>query len=169
MLKVLEKIDNQRPIHIITRSPNQYPNYKTNNEIKPINKYKGSVVIFDDMLGAKNSSQIDEFFTRGRHEDLDVYYISQSYFALPRQSIRNNSDILILFKQTVRDVQSMYYDIGAYDMKYDEFEEMCHKAWDEKYNYLCIDVTKNKNDGKYRIFNESKTTYIECICETEPF
>ena len=42
------------------------------------------------MLGAKNSSQIDEFFTRGRHEDLDVYYISQSYFALPRQSIRNN-------------------------------------------------------------------------------
>ena len=169
MLKVLEKIYNKRPIHIITRSPNQYPNYKTNNEIKPINKYKGSVVIFDDMLGAKNSSQIDEFFTRGRHEDLDVYYISQSYFALPRQSIRNNSDRLILFKQTLRDVQSMYYDIGAYDMKYDEFKEMCRKAWDEKYNYICIDMTKNKNEGKYRIFNESKTTYIDCIPETEPF
>ena len=92
MLKILEKIDNKRPIHIITRSPNQYPNYKTSTDIKPINKYKGSVVIFDDMLWAKNSSQIDEFFTRGRHEDLDVHYISQSYFALPRQSIRNNSD-----------------------------------------------------------------------------
>ena len=169
MLKVLEKIGNKRPIHIITRSPNQYPNYKTSNEIKPINKYKGSVVIFDDMLGAKNSSQKDEFFTRGRHEDLDFYYISQSYFAFPRQSIRNNSDILILFKQTLRDVQSMYYDIGAYDMKYDEFKELCHKAWDEKYNYLCIDVTKNKNEVKYRIFNESKTTYVECIPETEPF
>ena len=169
MLKILEKIGNKRPIHIITRSPNQYPNYKTSTDIKPINKYKGSVVIFDDMLGAKNSSQIDEFFTRGRHEDLDVYYISQSYFALPRQSVRNNSDRLILFKQTLRDVQSMYYDIGAYDMKYDEFKEMCHKAWDERYNYLCIDMTKNKNEGKYRIFNESKPTYIECICETNPF
>ena len=123
MLKKLEKIGNKRPIHIITRSPNQYPNYKTSTEIKPINKYKGSIVIFDDMLGAKNSFQIDEFFTRGRHEDLDVYYISQSYFALPRQSTRNNSDILILFKQTLRDVQSMYYDIGAYDMRYDEFKE----------------------------------------------
>ena len=160
MLKVLEKKDNKKPIHIITRSPNQYPNYETSNEIKPINKYKGSVVIFDDMLGAKNSFQIDEFFTRGRHENLDVYYISQSYFALPRQSIRNNSDRLILFKQTLRDVQSMYYDIGAYDMKYDEFKEMCHKAWDERFNYLCIDMTKNKNDGKYRIFNEWKTIYI---------
>ena len=169
LLKVLEKIGNKRPIHIITRSPNQYLNYKRNNEIKPINKYKGSVVIFDDLLGARNSSQIDEFSTRGRHEDLDVYYISQSYFALPRQSIRINSDILILFKQTLRDVQSMYYDIGAYDMKYDKFKEKCHKTWDEKYNYLCIDMTKNKNEGKYRFFNESKTTYIECICETEPF
>ena len=72
MLKTLEKISNQRPIHIITTSPDQNPNYKTSNEIKPINKYKGSVVIFVDMLGAKNSSQIDEFFTRGRHEVLDV-------------------------------------------------------------------------------------------------
>ena len=169
MLKVLEKRGNQRPIHIITRSLNQYPKYKTSNEIKPINIYKGSVVIFDDMLGAKNSSQIDEFFTRGRHENLDVYYISQSYFALPRQSNRNNSDRLILFKQTLRHVQSMYYDNGAYDMKYDEFKLMCHKAWDERFNYLYIDMTKNKNEGKDRIFNESKTTYFDCIPETEPF
>ena len=169
MLKILEKIGKKRPIQIITRSPNQYPNYKTSTDIKPINKYKGSVVIFDDMLGGRNSSQIDEYFTRSRHENLDVYYIIQSYFALPRQSIRNNSDILILFKQTLREVQSMYYDIGAYDMKYDEFKEMCHKAWDEKFNYLCIDMVKNKNGGKYRIFNESKTTYIDCIPETEPF
>ena len=56
------------------------------------------------MLGARNRSQIDQFFTRGRREHLDVYYISQSYFALPRQSNKTNSDIIILFKQTLRDV-----------------------------------------------------------------
>ena len=88
------------------------------------------------MLGAKKSSQIDEFFTRGRYEDLDVYYISQSYFASPRQSIGNNSERLILFKQTLRDVQSMCQDIGAFDMIYDEFKEMCRVAWGEKFNYL---------------------------------
>ena len=153
MLKIFEKIGNRRPIHIITRSPNQYPKYKTSTEIKPINKYKGSAVLFDDMLGAKNSSQIDEFFTRGRHEDLNVYYISQSFFALPRQSIRNNSDRLILFKQTLRDVQSMYHDIGAFDMIYDEFKERFRVAGSEKFNCLCIDMTKNKNEGKCRIFN----------------
>ena len=143
---MLEK-GNQRPIHIVTRSPNQYPNYIASNKIKPINKYKGSVVIFDDMLGARDSSQKNEFYTRSTHEDLIVFYVNQSYFALLRQSIRNNGDRLIVFKQTFRDVQSMYYDTGAYDMKYDESKEMCHKAWSERYNYLCIDETKKKMKG----------------------
>ena len=63
----------------------------------------------------------------------------------------------------------MYYDIAAYDKNYDEIKQMCHETWSEKFNYTCIDVTKNKNEGKYRIFNESQTTYFECIPESEPF
>ena len=86
------------------------------------------------MLGARNSSQMDDFYTRGRQEIICVFYVSQSYFGLPRQNIRNNSDRLILFKQTLRDVQSMYCDIGACYMKYDEFKELCHKAWSEKFD-----------------------------------
>ena len=52
----------------------------------------------------------------------------------------------------------MYYDIGAYVMKYDESKEMFRKAWKERCNYLCIDMTRNKFEGKFSIFNESKTT-----------
>ena len=121
------------------------------------------------MLGARNNSQMNDFYTRIRQGNLEVYYISRSYFALPRQSIRNNCDRLILFKQTLIDVESIYYDIGAYDIKNGEFRERCHEAWSEKFNYLCIVITKNKNEGKYRIFKENKNTYIECIYETEPF
>ena len=54
-------------------------------------------------------------------------------------------------------------------MKYDDFKEMCHKAGSERFNYLCIDMTKNRDNVKYRIFSESKFTYIECIPETNPF
>ena len=92
MLKILEKAGHKRPIHIITRSPNQYPKYKTSNEVKPMDKYKGSLVIFDDVLAARNSFNTDEFSTRGCQENLDVYYFGQSYFGLSRQSIRTNSD-----------------------------------------------------------------------------
>ena len=101
---------------MITRSPNQYPIYKTNAEIKPIEKYTVSVIFFDDMLGARNSSQIDDFYTRGRHEELDVNYISQSYFGLLRQSIRKNSDKITLFIQTLGDVQICFFLISELEM-----------------------------------------------------
>ena len=51
----------------------------------------------------------------------------------------------------------------------DEFKDMCRVAWSKKYNYLCFDKTQTRKEGKCRKFNESKTTYIECICESEPF
>ena len=63
----------------------------------------------------------------------------------------------------------MYQDIGAFEMNYDDFKEICRVSLGEKFNYLCIDLVRNKNDGTYRIFNESKNTYLECICETETF
>ena len=35
---MLEKKGNQRPIHELLRRNNQYPNFKTSHEIKPIGK-----------------------------------------------------------------------------------------------------------------------------------
>ena len=52
-------------------------------------------------------------------------------------------------------------------MIYDEVKEMCRAAWSEKFNYLCIDTTDIKCEGEYRILNENKNTFIECICETK--
>ena len=46
---------------------------------------------------------------------------------------------------------------------------MCRAAWSEKFNNLCIDTNKNKNEGKNRIFNESKNTYLEWLCGSEAF
>ena len=76
----------QEPIFIITKSLNQYPKIKaqTSDEIQPLNEYENSVVVFDDMLLSKQESNIDLFFTRGRHNNIDIYYISQSYFHLPK-------------------------------------------------------------------------------------
>ena len=107
MLEKLEKVGNKRPTKIITRSPNRYPNFKKSIDIKLLNKNEGSVVIFDDMLRSQNSSQTSDFYTRVRRENLHVSYISQRYFNFPRQTIRNNSDMIILFKQALKDVQSM--------------------------------------------------------------
>ena len=75
-----------------------------------------------------NQKRIDPIFTRGRHNDLDVYYLAQSYFDLPKRTIRNNSNIIILFQQTLKDVQHIYTDIAGFDMSYDEFKSLCREA-----------------------------------------
>ena len=61
----------------------------------------------------------------------------------------------------------MYKDVGGYDMRYDEFKEKCRTAWSGRFNYLYINMTKNKNECQYRIFNESKNKYTESIPESE--
>ena len=102
-------------------------------------------------------------------ENLDVYYISQSFFSLPRQSIRDKSDRILLFKQTLGDVECMYKDIGVYDKKNIELKKMCRKAWIENFNYLCFDMARNKKEGKNRICKENNNTYFGRIPESEPF
>ena len=86
MLKILSRMPD-RDICIITKSPpEQYTNSKIKikeigNEIKPLNEYEKGIVVFHDILGSSNSRFIDQFFIRGRHNNLDIYYLSQSCFA----------------------------------------------------------------------------------------
>ena len=65
----------QEPILIITKSLNQYRKTKaqTSDEIQPLKNYENSTVVFDDMLSSKQESNIGLFFTRGRHNNIDVH------------------------------------------------------------------------------------------------
>ena len=153
MLKILSRIPD-RDFYIITKSPpEQFTNSKIkikeiSDEIKPLNEYKNGIIVFDDVLGSSNDRFIDQFFIRGRHNNLDIYYLSQSYFDLPKRTIRNNSNKIILFNQTLKDIEHIYRDVAGYDMNYDEFKELCTKSWEEDYNYLCIDRSKKKRSRK---------------------
>ena len=174
MLKILSRISD-RDIYIITKSPpEQYTNSKIkikeiSDEIKPLNEYENGIIVFDDILGSSNSNFIDQFFIRGRHNNLDIYYLSQSYFDLPKRTIRINSNKIILFNQTLKDIEHIYRDVSGYDMSYDEFKELCRKSWEDDYNYLCIDRSKKRDRGRYCICNESRNTYLEATPQTKPF
>ena len=161
----------QEPIFIITKSLNQYPNIKaqTSDEIQPLNEYENSVVVFDDMLLSKQESNIDLFFTRGRHNNIDIYNISQSYFYLTKNTFRNISNIIILYKQTLRDILLLFHDIAGLDMNLDEWKQLCRKAWENDYDYLQIDRFAKLGNGRYTIRNCKKNKYIECTPETELF
>ena len=139
----------QEPIFIITKSLNQYPNIKaqTSDEIEPLEKYENSPVGFDDMLLSKQKSNIDLFFTRGRHNITDIFYISQSYFHLPKKTNRNNFNKFILFKQSLRDIILFFHEIAGLDMNLKEWKQLCCESWENDYDYLQIDRFAKKRRG----------------------
>ena len=79
--------------------------------------------------------------TSKKHNNLDIYYLSQSYFDLPKGTIRNNSNKIILFNQTLKDIEHIYRDVAGYDMNCDEFKYLCRKSWEEDYKYVYIDTS----------------------------
>ena len=172
----LIRLDNpEQKICIITRSPEQYNKIEIEDVSveedlgdKSIQDFQNCCVVFDDMLDS-NQKLIDPFFTRGRHNDLDVYYLSQSYFDLPKRTIRNNSNIIILFQQTLKDVEHIYRDIAGFDMSNDEFKSLCREAWRDNHNYLLINRLEDKNGSKYMICNESNLQYQIFNPQTDPF
>ena len=75
------------------------------------------------MLGSKEAKDIDAFFTRGRHQNLDIYYISQSWYELPKNTIRNNCSRIMLFPQTLKDITMIYNDISGLQMNFSEWRD----------------------------------------------
>ena len=77
------------------------------------------------MLLSKQESKIDLLLTRGRHSSIDIYYIFQSYFQLPKNTVRNNSNLNILFKQTLTGIIILFHDTVRLDMNLHEWRQLC--------------------------------------------
>ena len=136
MLSLL-KDKNPDDVYIICKTENQYPSNFHNQscEILPLEDYENKTIVFDDMLGSKEAEDIDAFFTRGRHQNLDIYYISQSWYQLPKNTIRNNCRRILMFPQTLKDISMIYNDISGVHMSFLERRDFCRDGWKRKQFY----------------------------------
>ena len=110
------------------------------------------MILFDDCMSG-NQAKIGSYFCRGRHNNVNCFYITQSYFKIPRQEIRLNMNFLILFRQSQRDMRQIYTDHVSFDnISFDVFINLfCLQCWDlDPHNFICIDLSRTKDTGKYR-------------------
>ena len=97
--------------YIVTKSPpEQYSNSKIKlnelgEKIKPLNDCENAIVVFEDILGSSRSKYIDQFFITGRHNNLDICNLSQLYFGLPKKTIRNKGNRIILCNKIIKDIK----------------------------------------------------------------
>ena len=110
-----------------------------------------NLVVFDDVLLDKQRN-IERYFAQGRHANADVFYCSQSYTRVPKQVIRDNANLLILFPQDELNLKRIFENHVCGDMEFSEFTALCRSCWNRPFSFLTIDKTLKKDRYK-RMFN----------------
>lgn len=110
---------------------------------------QNSLLVFDDVICSKQEA-MREYFSMGRHKNSDVFYITQCYSKTPKQLIRSNSNLLVIFKIDERSQKHVFHDHIEPDVDFRTFQKMCANCWNDNYGYLVIDLECDKNNGRYR-------------------
>ena len=148
---VIEEIINNKDF---SKSDIEIETFDNIEELRYPQQYENNSIIILDDLNEKeiNNDKIQAMFKRGRHNNSYIFIITQDYYELPKKTIRANGNIFHLFKtNNCLDVRNIYQDKASMDMILDEFKSLISICWNEKYQPLTIDMTKDKYTGRYRL------------------
>ena len=145
-LSPLEAIDEYNGIRDKSVKADFYDECTMIPDTAELNADEKNLLILDDcFLGKQNKAEA--YYTRRLH-NCDTIYISQNYFRLPRQTIRENANFIILFPQDAKNLIHIYADHCNDDMSIEEFKTFCRQVWSaSKHNFVTIDLTSEKLNG----------------------
>lgn len=127
-----------------------YFEYDDGNDILPPNQVnQNSIIIFDDIASC-NQDIIRDYFSFGRHREIDCFYLCQTYSSIPKQLIRDNANLIIMFRQDNTNLKHVYDDHVSVDMTFQQFKDLCANCWTQKYGFVVIDKDCEMNKGRYR-------------------
>ena len=116
---------------------------------RDINSKHKNLMIFDDLL-LERQNKCECYYIRGKHSNVDCFYLSKKYFKLPIQTIRENANFICLFPQDLKNVNHIYNVHVGDDMAKEKFKKICKKCWEKPHGFAVIDLTSKKDAGKYR-------------------
>ena len=114
---------------------------------RDLNSEDKNLMIFDDLL-LERQNKCECYYIRGRHSNVDCFYLSQNYFKLPWQTIRENANFTCLSLQDLKNINHIYNDHVGDDMTKEEFRKFCQECWKKPQNFAVIDLTSKKRCGQ---------------------
>lgn len=127
-----------------------YHAFGENDEIvEPSAAKPNSVFIFDD-VSCDNQRPMRLYFSMGRHHGVDSFYLCQSYARIPKHLLRDNANMIVLFKQDVLNMKRVFNDHVGTDMSFERFSEICGECWRDDHGFLTVVKDSPLNDGRYR-------------------
>ena len=146
---VIEEIVNNKDFQ---KSDTEVETFDNIEELRYPQEYENNSIFILDDLNQKemDDPRVQAIFKRSRHNILSIFIIGQDYYELSKKTIRCNGNIFHIFKPNhFRDVSNLYQDKSSMDMTLNEFKLLTSTCWNEKYQPLTIDMTKDKYTRRY--------------------
>ena len=109
-----------------------------------------TLFVFDDCMLEKQEP-IEKYFSQGRHGNADCFYLCQSFYKIPKRVIRENANLIILFRQDMRNLRQLYDAYVTCDMDFKDFLHFMEHCWNKSdYSFAVLDLTSASDSGRYR-------------------
>jgi guanylate kinase len=109
---------------------------------------KNHIMVFDDVM-LQDQSVIKDYFCRGRHNNVNVFYLCQSLHKIAKHCIRENANIFILFRQDDKTLKYFHETHISGDMDFKEFKDFCDGAGTKKHGFKVINIWDEAYCGRY--------------------
>ena len=147
---LFEELAKDRSSH--SKQPIKCNFYESANDVpdlKELSPEQKNLMIFDDFLLQKQN-KCEAYYVRGRHSNCYCLCLSQNYFKLPHQTIRENANFFCVFPQDQNNIGHIFNNHVSLDMAKEQFKNLCKHSWSKPHNFIVIDLASSKNYGKYR-------------------
>ena len=113
-------------------------------------KKRKKLIVFDDMIAdimknKKFEAIIKELFIRCRKLNISLFFITQSYFFVPKDVRLNSTHYLIMKINNKRELQNIAINHSA-DIDFKDFMKIYRECTREPYSFLTIDATLPASD-----------------------
>ena len=129
---------------------------------RELSSQKKNLMVFDDLLLEKQII-CESCYVRGRHSNVDCFYLVQNYVKLPRQTIRENANFICLFPQDLKNLNHIFDDHVGSDMTQEEFRQLCKTAWEKQHSFVIIDLSSKHTMISIEVGLTSFTYQIKLI------
>ena len=118
--------------------------YKNIEKHNP-NKTQQLLIVFDDVIADILSNKklnpiVTELFIRGRKLNISLVFITQSYFAVPKNLRLNSTHYFVMKIPNKRELQQIAFNHSS-DIDFQDFMNLYKKSTAEPYSFLVIDTT----------------------------
>ena len=123
--------------------------YKKIEEYNP-NKKRKILIVFDDMIADMFSNKqfnpiVSELLISERKLNISLVFITQSYFAVPKNIRLNSTHYFFMKIPNKRELQEIAFNHSS-DIDFQDFINLYKKCTAEPYSFLVIDTTLASNN-----------------------